>query len=501
MSAPVAVPSPADSTPAASTIGISGAGNLVRKSFRNAAAHFAGRNIISLTRLVVASSIARMYGREVFGQYSLLLVLLATAEWLLDFGTSDITVREINRSPLNALEQLRILTATKLIQIGIASLFLLTLVVCMQYPQAMVQGSFLALGSLVFFAGTLIYHAIFKASLTIEREVAAELISVVLMAGLIRGFHPPAGAAIPILMASHMLSRAAFFAGCWVLGRVHFRLSIAGVKFSDMRSLLKTSAPLGVIGLVVIVYESLDLLILSRTASLTEVAYYSGAQRYLSPFVVALTGIGSTLYPVAASFWPESRNAFNQSCQRATEMVFLVAGLAVSCILAGSDFLMALIAPNLVPGAAILRILAVLLFFKAATNTLGPVLYVLDQQRIALKMVFWALLLKGALNLLLAPRFAVRGVAAATLIVDCGTAIYTLYLVWKGSGLRVNWNVPLRTVAITFVAASAATAVFSPASIWAPASAASLFILQVLLTRTVRFTELSSLLRPGKTIA
>jgi len=474
--------------PERKSIGIP-SGNLLRSGFRNAAAHFAGRNLISLARLVVASTIARVYGAEVFGQYSLLIVMLAIAEWLLDFGTSDIAVREINRSPERGVQLLRALAATKLIQIGVASAGLVTLVAAMRYPAEMFQGALFGVGSLVFFAGTLVYHTLFKASLTIEREVVAEFVSVLLMIALVWTV-VDRGATIPALMACHMVSRAAFFAVCYLLGRARFSLSVRGVSWPDVRSGLRSASALGMIGLVVIVYESMDVLLLSTMASLTDVAYYSGAQRYISPFVVALTGIGSTLYPMAAAFWPHSMDEFQQSCQRATDMVFVIAGLAVCTIFAGAEFLMTLLGPGLASGATILRVLAALLFFKAITNTTGPVLYVLDAQNAALRMVIGALTLKAALIALLAPKFGSLGVAGSALIVDCASAGFTLYLVRKGSGFRVNWSIPIKAVAITFVSAWSASLLFAPANPAAPAAAALLFTALILATGAVRISEI-----------
>ena len=471
--------------------------NLLRSGLRNATAHFVGRNLISLARLVVASSIARTYGVEVFGQYSLLLVLLAIAEWLVDFGTSDIMVREINRTPDRGVQLLRSLTGAKLVQVIAAGIAFLVLIFAMGYPAAVIQGAFFAVGSLVFFAGTLIYHTLFKASLTIEREVAAELLSVFLMIGLVWSVSGR-GVTIPTLMACHMASRAAFFGGCYLLGRSRFELSLHGVTRSDIRWSLHTASALGVIGLVVIVYESMDVLLLSKIASLSDVAYYSGAQRYISPFVVALTGIGSTLYPVAASFWPHSVDSFHHSCQRATDMVFVFAGAAVCAILASADFLMRLLGPDLAPGATILRVLGLLLFFKAITNTTGPVLYVLHAQRAALKMVVGALAAKACLVMFLAPRFGSLGVAVSSLIVDCCTAALTLYLVYRGSGFLLNWTIPLKCIAIAFFGAFVTSLLVPASSVLAPLVAGAIFVGLVLISGTVRVADFKSLLSSRK---
>jgi O-antigen/teichoic acid export membrane protein len=468
-------------------------GSLRLSVFRNAAAHLAGRNLISLGRLVAASTIARTYGREVFGQYSLIIVILAIAEWLLDFGTSDVFVREICRAPERGARLLRMLAGLKILQFVVACAGFLLLMVSLRYPVEMLHASFFAAGSLLFFGGTLIYHTLFKATLTIEREVLAELGSVVLMIALLK-IAPRFGVTVAVIFACHMASRAVFFLLCYLFGRRRFKLSLEGVKWPDIRWSFGSSAAIGAIGLIVVVYESIDLLLLSRIGSLSDVAYYSGAQRFVSPVVIALTGIGSTLYPLAASYWPDAWSEFEQSCQRALDSVFVVAGLAICTLVSGSDFLMSLLGKDLAAGAGILRVLALVLFMKAVTNALGPVLYVVQAQNRALWMVAGALVVKATLILLLAPRFGYIGVALSAILTDSATAFVTIRLLRKASGFRVRWKTPVQLTAIGLAAAYAPRLLHAGNGILAPMVAAALFVPLVFLSGAVRFSDLRLLL-------
>src|SRR5262249_47480342 len=131
--------------------------------------------------LVVSGLIVRAYGRELFGEYSLILTLVGLAEWILDFGTADIFVREMCREPKQRRGLLRVLTATKLVQIPIAALLLGAAAVAAGYSHQVVQATLMAGVSLLFTAGIQIYRAMFRSSLTMEKEIVAELISVAAM--------------------------------------------------------------------------------------------------------------------------------------------------------------------------------------------------------------------------------------------------------------------------------------------------------------------------------
>ena len=63
----------------------------------NSASQIAGRLLLSMSRLAVAMLIVRLAGADQFGEYALTLTLLAVVEWLLDFGQTDLAVRDICR--------------------------------------------------------------------------------------------------------------------------------------------------------------------------------------------------------------------------------------------------------------------------------------------------------------------------------------------------------------------------------------------------------------------
>src|SRR5262249_35637368 len=150
-----------------------------------------------------------------------------------------------------------------------------------------------------------------------------------------------------------------------------------------------------------------------------DLAYYSAAQRLVWPIVMALSSVGATLYPLVASYWPHDRSGFENASQRALNVVLLLAGAAACCAFAGAKFLMGLLGHDLVEGATALRIFALLLMVKAVSATLGPVLYVLHAQRLALQFILVAVAAKAILVLAVAPRYGYIGVATAALIVEC----------------------------------------------------------------------------------
>ena len=75
--------------------------NALKKSalLRSVTSQVGARLLLSLGRLGVALLISRLAGKDTFGEYALLLSILTLFEWLVDFGQTDISVRDACQSP------------------------------------------------------------------------------------------------------------------------------------------------------------------------------------------------------------------------------------------------------------------------------------------------------------------------------------------------------------------------------------------------------------------
>ena len=464
-------------------------------AFRNTASQIGGRGVIALLRLVVAGMIVRSYGPETFGEYSLVFGILTIAEGLLDFGTTDAFVREISRDPGRGPRLLRIMTTAKLVQVPVAWVALVAILLALRYPARIVEASLVGGAGMVFLAGMLVYRAIFKASLRTDREVAAELVSTVVLIPLV-WLVASRGGSLAALVGCQVVSRAVFFGLCLFLGSGQHRLSLQGVAWRDVRWGLQASAPLGIIGLLVGVYETLDILLLSKLGTFSELAYYSGAQRLVWPVLLALAAIGGTLYPIVASSWPHARSQFEQACQRGLDTAVVLAGFSLCSYLAAADFYMGLIGPELAVGAPALRILAVVCCVKAISAIAGPVLYAVHAQKQALQVVVAAVVVKAAVLVPLIPQFGYVGAAFGVLAVEsCLSAVAALYLVRRFAGFRWRWNVPLKVALVAVASALAVRLLLATHGFQAALAAPILYVPSVFLSGALRWEDVRSLLK------
>jgi O-antigen/teichoic acid export membrane protein len=464
------------------------------KALKNTTAQVIGRNLVAVSRLVLAGIIVRAYGRVTFGQYSLVFGILSIVEWIVDFGATEVFVREICRRPERRVRLLRMMAAAKFLQVPAAFAVLAAALLAMRYPFEIFRAGLVGGASVIFFAGVLTYRVIFKAGLMIEREVAAELLSVLAMIPLVELAYRHGGGLIA-LMCCHFVSRGIFFLGCFMLGRNQYIPSVTGVRWKEIRWTLQASSAIGVIALLAGIYETLDILILSKLGTLSEVAFYSGAQRFTAPLLLALSSVGATLYPIAASYWPNEPQEFGRACQRGLDTVMVLAGLALCSVMAGAEFFMGLLGGDLQAGAPVLRILVLLCFVKAVTSTIGPILYIVHAQRNLLRFIAVTMAVKLVVICLLARPFGYLGVAVGSLVIEVFLAtLPVVYLFQRFSRLHIQWHIPLKIAAIA-LAAGLAPRLLSINGLSAAIAAPLLYTPAVFFTGAVRFADLQMILR------
>jgi O-antigen/teichoic acid export membrane protein len=466
--------------------------NLGRRLLHNTAALAIGSNLNALGRLVIAGWIIRSMGAPVFGEYALIGLWLTLAEWILDFGTTEVFVREANRAPERRDHLLRILCKVKLVQAPLAVLVFLTGLIAMRYSERIILAGIVAGVSLLFIAAVVVCRASFKSTLTMGREVAAESASVLSMFLLL----PVVlwlGWGLMGLMAAYAVSRGVFLAGCLMLSRGAVTLSTRGIGFADARWLMASSFAIGILGFAAALYSAVDLLILSRVAVLSDVGMYSGAQRLTQPLLMALNSIGVSVYPVLAFMKTPER--FRETCQRAVDAMVLLGGLAVVGIWCGADFFMWLLGPEFASGSDVLRVMAVACVVRAVSSLTGSVLFLARAQTHALAYMCAGLMVKIAVLAAVTPRMGSLGTAIGALLVESVFLLpLTLYFVHSFTGYKVALS---RIGSIIAVAAGVVvvTRAVLPAGIAGGVVAALLYGIAVLVLRIVRVSEVRALLR------
>jgi O-antigen/teichoic acid export membrane protein len=420
--------------------------------FKNAASQMAGRLFLSVARLGIAVIIVRYAGAERFGEYSLLLSMLLIAEWLVDFGTTDIAVRTICQKPEREGAVLGSLALVKALQALVVFALLVGALRALGYPAHIVSAGIVGGLGLLFYAGVLVWRTLFRCRMTMEKDVAGEVVGILVMAPLV-WYASAAGASVVTLIACYTLSRAVFFAVAIALGCREMTFSADGIRRQDMARVFREALPLGLIGLLVCVYDTLAPIMLSKMADMHAVAYYACAMRFVFPVVIIIQAISGTVYTPLAAYWKKSMNDFAKTQQNALESATLI-GAGLFCILnAGAEWLVGLVGPEMAEAAAVLRLLSWAVLARTIATMMSPLVIVTGRQNQALWLTILLVACKAAAFAWLIPRYGYLGAAIGDVAVEAVIGMVPMVLLSQYlAGVWLEWKPIFKTLLAALLA-------------------------------------------------
>ncbi|MEM9422007.1 MAG: oligosaccharide flippase family protein, partial [Pseudomonadota bacterium] len=140
-----------------------------------------GRIILSAGRLLVVIILVRMSGTETFGGYALILSLVAFFDWLVDFGQTDIAVREIASDGNKRAAWLGALGRNKLIMGLLGGALVPILSILLGYSEEIIAGAFVGGFAVMLHALLQVPRTILKLEMRQDRDILGEVAGFVAM--------------------------------------------------------------------------------------------------------------------------------------------------------------------------------------------------------------------------------------------------------------------------------------------------------------------------------
>ena len=459
---------------------------MARVILRNAGSQAAGRMLMTLLRFGVALIVLKSGGVELFGQYALVLSLLAVAEWLVDFGQTDIAVRNLSVAPAQSGPTLAALAAIKLACVLVAVPALWLTAVLLGWPLALQQAMWAGAVAVPLYAAVLVYRVELRTQLRMDRDAAAELLSTVVLL-LSSWLVCRQGPSLPGLLLCFAAARGVYLMGCIAWARGAPRWHFAAGWQRQLGPLVRASLPLGLVGLVVCAYDALDVLALTAWADHSETGNFSAALRVVMLAVIVVQALAMAVFPVLARQWVADRAMFQRTMQATLDAALLVGG-ALCCTLAvAAPGIAQLLHP---PGQAIAAALALLswaILARVVVTVIGPMVIIAGRQIHHIWLTLLVLFAKAAALYWLVPLAGASGAAGAYLISEVAVGLLpTIWLCQRVGGVRLSWSVPLRVLAAVVVVSGGAHWIGLPGSLWDGAAAAGVFALLCLAFGAVR---------------
>ena len=462
-----------------------------RSLARNAASQIIGRLALSLGRLAAALMVVRLLGPADFGAYALVLQFIFLFEWLVDFGQSDIGVREMLQRPDDEHTVFAALVRLKLIQGVLLALALPCLLLVLDYPAAIIEAGIAGGVSIACSAGVQVFRTRFKLRMRMERDVAAEIggLAIVLPLTLAACL---AGLGTPALIASYAAGRAAFLALVILFSRdVPW---IGPGPGADSWHLFRHALPLGIGGLLVSLYDSLATVMLSKLTDLEHVAQFAAATRFVFPVIIIVQALGSVFFPPLAAAYGTNPARFRKLQQASLDIAVFVGGGLFAGIFAGAGFLMDLMGARVGEASGVLQLMTIVVLARAITTSMSPLLIVSHRQGRALWLTVLSVALQFGALMVLVPLYGIMGAAIGYLGIELLVSVVPVSVIGQvATGVRLNWSTPLRLIACGGVAVGLCAFLPLERSIWAGILAGLIYLALVLGTFTISIASLRSL--------
>jgi O-antigen/teichoic acid export membrane protein len=393
--------------------------------FKNTSSTVVIRGLFGVARILVLLLVARQFAPEEFGRLSLILSITEIFKVFADFGLDTITIRRYSMERHSTENVLNTVLSMKLICATIA------------YAAAMVFFWF-AYGSidglqLLFLIALTIYTTLiinafvsyFQANLNVSRVITSNVISVVVYIALTILFLKlkyPLVAFAAIIPASELLNMVLT---AQVYARItQIRLSL---DWRVAKKLFRESAPVGIAGLIVVLYLRLDNMMIGWFLGEKSIGEYAAAYRITEPFFLVFSSLSVSLYAYFSAASGETSLSMIKNKLRKIIMVLFMVSAAIALIL----FLFAHAITGLLPAkyetsAGVLMILCWSIIFRAINPQLTAFINARGKFTMISVVAAGNLIANIILNLILIPKYGIKGAAGAVVATELLNSVFQL---------------------------------------------------------------------------
>ena len=377
--------------------------------------------------VVVTALVARTLGGAGYGQWSVVLNVLAIVGYFASFGLEKVVLREAAAHPEREQEWMGAMMLVRLgLVVPVVVLSLITVLLLQRSHQMLIAGLILVVT--MPFDGASVLSLVFQLRVNNRVPMVVLTLRSVLwgLAVLLIFWRGGGMIALAVAMA------ATNAAGTVVQTAAALRILPRWPRPSraQLRTLLNVGIPLGLSGMLIVSYARVDQVIVYTIAGSRASGLYSAVYNVLDAAHFVPMSVLTTLTPIMAAAWPVDRERMLRVVRLAAELIAVGSfGALAFATVAATPLVRMIFGPGYGAAAPALPILGAAFIFIAFGYLNGSLLTVLGLQRRLLRISLVALLVNVAGNLLLVPLMGFMGAAWMTLVTEivvCAGAVRVL---------------------------------------------------------------------------
>jgi O-antigen/teichoic acid export membrane protein len=358
--------------------------------------------------------LARYLGKNLFGLYGFIFAYLTIFDVIIDFGLTHILVRDISRDESKA--------ALLVGNAFILRLFIVFLCLAASWITAIFLGYSQDVRFLIFVASFALFlqlRSIFEVIFRVRLKMQYPALETIIRAscyGLLVLLIIYFKCSLLFVLLANIISGVVGLAFL-ITASIRYLKPKLKLEPAVAKYLLKQSFPLMLSTIFIFLYYRIDVVMLSKMKSFTDIGFYTASTRLVESLVIFPVTIVISVLPVISEAFKTNKEIFRQICDKV--FVFLFAIALPICILTtffSRQIIGLLYGAEFQPAYLALRILIWADFFIFILYLSTQILISIEKQYVDAVISLCMISFNIILNLFLIPKFSYIGSSIAVLI-------------------------------------------------------------------------------------
>ncbi|MEW6418483.1 MAG: flippase [Nitrospirota bacterium] len=390
-----------------------------------------GAALINLAIAILTTSIiARSIGPELYGRYTFGLTFIFMFSVLANFGLESLYIREAARDKGNLLLISDIFHLKIVLAIGtIVSIIVAAHI--LNYPRETITVLYiLCVGQ--FFA--ILSESLLSVYRTVEKMHVTALFSVLfrVFAAIIVFASVYSDLGFYGIVSAFSIANALVFAGVLGLFLRQFRLLGLTFKPSKWIALIRQGIPFYFSALLTMFYAKINVIILSKFVSDTEIGFYMAALNLVENLYFMPNAFVTAAFPAFSRLYGISEDALRATYIKVTKyLIILTAAVTVGTILVSEKIILLIYGSAFEPAVPALKILIFLWVFAFFSNVQSSLLFSIKKERAQVRIMFFAVLVNAILNYFFISHYGYMGAAFASVLTEGFVVMLVSMVLWR----------------------------------------------------------------------
>lgn len=420
--------------------------SLTRKIAHNTIYQLIGKLISTVLGIIVVVLLTRYLGAEQYGQYTTVIAFLQIFSVIVDLGLYIILIKKISEPDADTEKlvsnvfTIRLLSA--ILFLGAAPIVALAL----PYPSIIKIGIAITSISYLFITLNQVLTGLFQKNLRMDKVSIAEVAGrIVLLAsiGLILLFQLQ----LSWVFVAMILGSLTNFLYIWLSARRFVRIRLS-FNWPVWINIIRESWPIGLSVAFNLVYFKADTIILSLYQPAADVGIYGATYKVLEIMITLPAMFAGLVMPLlTAAYAMRNTDQFQHVIQKSFNFLLILSlPLIFGTQFVAQNIMLMVAGEEFSASGSVLQILIIATGIIFIGSLFGNTVVAVNKQKPMILIYLFIAIVSLAGYLILIPRYTYYGAAWMTVASELMIMIGSIWMVYRATKFRLNFNVAWRTI-------------------------------------------------------